>query len=89
MQTPDERTQKALDKEIGRQLRVWKRTLQQNFAEYLTEDDPETGLSRLHTIVAYAGQGYEIQVGVGLTAPEKPTELEERAAASGIEIVKA
>ncbi len=89
MQTSEQRKQKAIDKEIARQLRRAKATLHQRLDDYLTEDDPETGLSRLHTIVAYGGQGWGIAVGVTLKEPEQPTELEAKAAASGTEIVKA
>ena len=56
---------------------------------YLSDVDNQNGLMVIDTLVAYYGQGWSVAVGISLTEPEQTMDIEERAKASGIKIVKA
>ncbi len=78
-----------VQKELNRVRRDFDRTVHQMLTEYLDERDPDTGMTNRDTIIAAGHKGWGIAVGISLEEPHIETEVEAKAKASGIEIVKA
>lgn len=76
-------------KAIARVRRAFRATCHTQLDAYLSEPDEQSGLPLIDVLIAYAGQGWGVSVGVSLQEPEQQTSVEERAAESGIEIVSA
>lgn len=76
-------------KAIARVRRAFREQCHSQLDAYLSEPDEATGLPLIDILIAYAGQGWGVSVGVSLQEPEEQTSVEESAEASGIEIVRA
>ena len=86
MKTRNERKQAKMRNRMRREFRSRCHML---LDEYLSEQDSANGIQRIDSFVGASLEGCLIQIGLIVTPPEPKTDIEERAKASGIEIVKA
>ena len=77
------------EKAMNRMRRQFRLRCHQMLDEYLSEQDPDRGIKRIDSFVGASLEGCYIAIGLVVTEPEEETDIEERAKASGIEIVKA
>ena len=85
--------QKGIDarvaKELNRLCLQFRMAIHADINDQLDQEDEVTGLPMIQTLIAYAGQGCEIKIALQIIVPDEQTEIEQKAAQSGIEIVKA
>ena len=89
MTDAEQKMKRKVEKELNRVRRNARLEFHKKLDEYLDEEDPETGLQMIDTIIAYVYEGWGAAVGISLKEPETETDVEAKAKASGIEIVKA
>ncbi len=89
MSKAERELQRKVKKELNRIRREFDRTVHANLTEYLDTPDKDTGITMRDNVIAAMHRGYTVQVGLVLEEPDKETEVEAQAKASGIKIVKA
>ncbi len=80
---------KQTEQAIVRVRQQFRRQCHKMLDEYLSDTDGETSLPTIDMIIAYAGQGWGVSVGISLQEPAEETDIEAQAEASGIEVVRA